>query len=340
MLSRRWSHGLVQSCRLNQPVRVTRDRFQICPQPAFAGMMIKNLVAGIALMLVLFAPLPFLAAPSAFALGLEKVGLIVPTGLDAGLLNPTGFWYDNLRGSFVVANTHARQLAVLNSQGQALRVLGKKGEFGFPVAVAGNRDGTLYIARRQTEDLLVLPAYDAATLEEYHPFDLTVYRRTAPVQPAALFIDNAGSLYMADRGNRQILVFDRNGNFLRAIAGVGEPADLWVGPTGKLVVADPGFGGFRIYGPDGIWLRTIGGYTAQLREPLRPKAVAVDRRERIWGLEETGGRIKVLDALGNLLLSVESGLTAPADLAVDDQGHLYVLDQGGKGIAVFRITGF
>lgn len=282
----------------------------------------------------------FYAAAPAFPLGLEKVGVITPSGMDTGFLNPAGIWYDNLKGFLVVANTHARQVAVLNRQGQALKVLGKKGDPGFPVAVAGNREGTLYIAERNGESLKVLPSYDSATIEEYRSLDLSPHRRSAPVQPVALFVDGDGKLYVADRGNRQVLVFDGSEKLKFAIPDVGEPADLWVEPSGNILVADPGFGGIRVYGPSGGWLRTIGGATGQFREPLRVKAMAADRRGRIWVIEEAGRKIKAIDSLGNLLLSLESGLTSPADMALDDEDNLYVLEQGSNRIAVFRITGF
>lgn len=282
----------------------------------------------------------FITAAPAFPLGLEKMGVIIPSGMETGFLNPAGLWYDNLRGFLVVANTHAREVVLLNRQGQALRTLGRKGDPGFPLAVAGNRDGTLYIAERNSEKLKILPSYDSAVGEEYRSLELAAYRRPAPVQPVAIFVDGDGNLYVADRANRQVLVFGGSEKFRFAITDVGEPADLWVETSGNILVADPGFGGIRVYGPSGGWLRTIGGASGQLREPLRIKAMAADRRGRIWVVEEAGQRIKAIDSMGNLLFSRESGLSSPVDLALDDQDNLYVLEQGRGRIAVFRITGF
>lgn len=290
--------------------------------------------AGISLALL------FMAAAPAFPLGLEKVGVLTPSGMDSGFLNPAGLWYDYLRGFLVVANTQARQLVVLNRQGQALQVLEKRGAPGFPLAVAGNRAGTLYIAERNSESLKVLPAYDAATRGEDRSLDLAPYRRAAPVQALALFVDSDGNLYVADRGNRQILIFDANEKLKNTITDVGDPADIWVDAAGKILLADPGFGGIRVYSPSGSWLRTLGGGSGQLREPLRVRAMAVDRQGRIWVVEEAGRGIKAIDSQGNLLMNSESGLISPADLAIDDQDNLYVLEQGSNRITIFRISGF
>lgn len=302
------------------------------PAKVFAYRFLN--IAGMLLALILVTAAP--ACP----LGLEKAGAITPSGTDTGLLNPTGLWYDNLRGFLLVANTHGQQVVVLNRQGQALKVLGKKGDAGLPLAVAADRDGTLYMAERGSESLKILPSYDAAVSREYRSLELSSYRRSAAVQPCALFVDAAGNLYVADRGNRQVLIIDAAGKLRIAITDVGDPADIWVEPAGKVLVADPGFGGIRVYGLSGAWQRTIGGASGQLREPLRVKAMVVDRRGRIWVVEESGQRIKAFDALGNLLANVEAGLSSPADLAIDDQDNLYVLEQGSSRIAVFRITGF
>lgn len=292
-------------------------------------------IAGMALALLLT-----LAAP-VLPLGLESAGVITPSGTGAGFLNPAGFWYDTLRGFLVVANTHARQIVVLNRQGQALKVLGKEGELGFPVAVTGDGDGTLYIAERNSESLKVVPRYDTEVEGEFRTFDLIPYRRSAPVQPVALHIDRQGSLYVADRGNRQVLAFDRDGKLKLTIPDVGEPSDLWVDRAGKILVADPGFGGIRVYSEKGMPLRTLGGrYSAQTREPLRVRGLAADRMGRIWVVEETGQGIKTIDSLGNLLLNFTSGISFPVDLAIDDQDNLFVLEQGGNRISVFRIVGF
>lgn len=302
------------------------------PAGMFVDRCIKSAGFFLALLVVTAAP--------AFPLGLEKSGTLAPSGVDGELLTPAGLWYDGMREKLVTANTHARRIAVLNRQGQTLKVLGKKGELGYPLAVAGSRDGTLYIAERGSETLLVLPAYDSGAAEEYGRLDLSPYRRSVPVQPAALFVDQQGNLYVVDRGGRQLLVLSGAGELKLTIADLGDPADLWVDASGKILVADPGLGGVRVYAATGGWIRTIAAMPGQLREPLRGRALVSDRRGRIWVVEEGGGRIRAFDSLGNLLAEVEAGLISPADLALDDQDNLYVLEQGRSRIAVFRITGF
>jgi sugar lactone lactonase YvrE len=299
------------------------------------GTILQSLLA----LLIVFTSL-FPLAPDAFPLGLERGASLVPSGVTPGLLNPSSLWFDKMRGYLVVANTHGRQVLVLNRQGQTLRIIGKVDEMGFPVAIAGDREGTLYIAERGSESLKVITSYDSTAASDATPLDLSGYRRSAPVQPVGLYVDDKGKLFVIDRGNRQILVFSPDRKRLFAIGDAGDPSDVWVEPAGNILVADPGFGGIRVFNPSGVWLKTLGADSDRFREPLRVKGFAVDRRGRIWSIEEGGRTIKALDSYGNQLLSLPVDLETPVDLALDERETLYILEQGANRISVFYPTGF
>lgn len=281
-----------------------------------------------------------LTAPPAFPLGLERAGDIAPAGGGAGVLAPAALWYDGVRDVIAVACPNLHRVVLLDRQGAVQKELGEGGELRFPRSVAATRDGTLYVASPGEESLAVFERYAAAMGGEARTLSLGAHRRSAAVRPSAVFADADGRLYVADRGNRQILVLGSDGAIERTLPNVGEPVDLWADRSGTVYVAEPGFGGVRVYGASGKLLRTLGTSPSQFREPIRPRAIAVDRAGRVWILEEGNRGIKALDALGNLLFARSAeGLFGPADLAIDPRDHLYVLEEGGNRIAVFRITG-
>lgn len=287
-----------------------------------------------------------LGVAPAFSLGLEQTEALAPRGTDRGLLAPLGFTYDAFRGLFIVANTEAHRVDILSREGDSFKVLGRAENLRLPRAVAAGNDATLFIALKDSEIIKVLPQYDSGTGEEFTELNLAAYRQRAAVQAVALDVDRDGNLSVVDRGNRQILVFDRRLKFKFAIPDVGEPADVATG-TGTIYVADPGFGGIRVYdGQSGRRLRTLGTDPGRFPAPLRIKALAVDRRERIWVLEEADQGIKVLDAYGNLLMDYpfssagRLGIFSAVDLTIDPDRSLYVLEQGTGSIKVFRIREF
>jgi len=280
-----------------------------------------------------------------FSLGLDQTDVITPRGTERGLLAPLGFTYDSFRGLFIIANTEAHRVDLLSREGDSFKVMGREGNLRLPRAVAAGNDATLFVALKDSEIIKVLPQYDSGTGEDFTDLNLASYRQRRPVQAVALNVDRDGNLYVADRGNRQVLAFDRQQRFKFAISDVGEPTDVATG-AGTIYVADPGFGGIRVYDGRGRPLRTIGADPARFPAPLRVKALAVDRQERLWVLEEADRGIKVLDSFGNLLLDYQfspggrMAILSAVDLTIDADRFLYVLEQGTGLIRVFRIREF
>jgi len=279
-----------------------------------------------------------LGASTALPLGLERVGEIAVSG-GMVLVAPAALWYEGPRDLLAVACPNIHRVLLLDRQGVVQGEIGKEEEIPFPRAVAATRDGTLYVAG-EGESLVVFDRHRAAADGKARTLDLSPHRGARAVRPISLFATEDGKLYVADRGNRQVLVLGDDGKLERTLRNVGEPADVWVDGAGAVYVADPAFGGVRVYDAGGRLLRVLGTSPSQFREPIRPKAVAVDRSRRVWIIEEGNRGIKALDALGNLLFTMGGeGLSAPVDLAIDLRDTLYVLEEGSNRIAVFRISG-
>jgi serine/threonine-protein kinase len=287
----------------------------------------------------LAAVLLFLRPASASALGLERTGELVATGGETALLAPSALWYDGLRDVVVVACPTAHRVLLLDPHGRVQKELGKEAQLRFPRAVAATREGTLYVASSESESLAVFDRYADAVGEHARSLDLSPHRGSKAVRPTALFADDAGRVYVADRANRQVLVLDAEGKLERRLRDVGDPADVWADRGGNVYVAEPAFGGVRVHDTRGRLLRVLGSSPGQFREPVRPRALAVDRVGRVWILEDASRSIAALDAAGNLLLRVPAtGLFAPVDLAIDPRDTLYVLDEGANRIVAFRIS--
>ncbi|HEV3050523.1 MAG TPA: 6-bladed beta-propeller, partial [Longimicrobium sp.] len=107
--------------------------------------------------------------------------------------------------------------------------------------------------------------------------------------------DASDNLYVLDRKGFRVLVYDRNGRFLRQIGSEGEgpgelmvPLALTVGGDGTVIVSDLGRRGYSLFRPDGTFVRSVivenfmpgfaggigwhprGGVVAAYRDPPRP----------------------------------------------------------------------
>lgn len=78
--------------------------------------------------------------------------------------------------------------------------------------------------------------------------------------------DANDNLYLLDSGNQRVLVFDRNGRFVRQIGKKGEgpgemtsPFRLTLGSDGNLYVLDLGRRGYSVFRTDGTFVRSVRG---------------------------------------------------------------------------------
>lgn len=145
-----------------------------------------------------------------------------------------------------VTDVGLHQVFKYSKDGKLLLSLGKAGvagedpdHFDGPTDIAVGRDGSIYVADGYGNARVVKFAADGRYLDAWGGHG------TAPGEfnvPHGIAIDAEDNLYVADRGNARIQVFDRDGHFLRQISGarIGRPWALDIARDGRLYVIDGG----------------------------------------------------------------------------------------------------
>ncbi len=134
--------------------------------------------------------------------------------------------------------------------------------------------------------------------------------------PAVAF-DAAGSLYVLDRDNARVLVFDRTGTFVRQIGrkgqGPGElglPMQLTVMPDGRVVVFDLVNNAFSVFGSDGEYqtlVRAPFGVRAGAGGTIRAAPGGIVMAGSQLPDVESGAPGKIRDTLPLLLVPLDGG---------------------------------
>jgi DNA-binding beta-propeller fold protein YncE len=115
--------------------------------------------------------------------------------------------------------------------------------------------------------------------------------------PADLFVDGAGHLWIADTGNNRIVEFDEQGTFLRELGtaeGEGQlnaPEGIFISDQGDIWVADRGNGRIVQFSQDGTFVRALGKPTSRILEQdqvYQPTKLVLDRRGYIYVLNGGG----------------------------------------------------
>ena len=173
--------------------------------------------------------------------------------------------------------------------------------------------------------------------------------------PSGLTIDRLGRLLVADTHFYRVLVYSSAGELLFQIGdGIqgttpgrfGYPTDVVTDQAGNFYVAEYGENDrIQVFSPEGKWLRQWGGHGYEPGEFMRPRAMVMDSRERIYVADSCNHRIQVFDTNGKLLNMWGTRGTAPGemsypyDLAIGLDNALYVCEYGNSRVQKFTLEG-
>jgi sugar lactone lactonase YvrE len=237
-------------------------------------------------------------------------------------------------------------------KGVVVRVIGKRGtnpgEFGYPRAIAGARDGSAYYVvdkmgriQKLDRDLHVRAVVRTPEIERG--------------KPTGLYVAKNGELWVADTHYARVLVYSPDLVLLRAWGVPGaEPGrflflrDAKEVGDGRLLCADYGDDVARVelFTKEGTFEKQFGTFGVHPGEFQRPMKVAVDlERKELWVADSVNHRLQVLDMDGKPKLVIsrlgdEPGcLKYPYDVVLDEQGRAWVAEFGNHRIQVFDREG-
>nr|MBN1229817.1 TIGR03663 family protein [Anaerolineae bacterium] len=248
-------------------------------------------------------------------------------------------------GLIYVADSNNHQIAVFNADGAYIRSIAT-GALNEPWDVASAPTGSLYIADTWNHrvsayasngDYLLAWGYEGAGI----PNDTS-----ALWGPRAIAVDLEGDVYLSDTGNKRIMVYDPQGNYIRQI-GVGggldgqldEPAGLAFGPDGFLYVADTWNQRIQVFTRDGLFIRQwlVEAWYAQSNE--RPY-LDVDAYGRVYVTDPDASRVLVFSSQGQYLYSFGdfTNIGQAGSIAVDiASGRMFVVDTANGRILRYTL---
>jgi len=171
--------------------------------------------------------------------------------------------------------------------------------------------------------------------------------------PIRLTMDKErGRLYVLDRDNHTVRVYDLSGNFLFGIGSpkkVGSDEGYFFGPQGialdrdgNIYVADTFNFRVQSFTPDGKFRFKFGKAGDAHGSFGRPVGVAVDSEGNIYVADILFNNVQVFDKGGKYIFTIgELGWNAgqfsfPSGIYIDENDRIYVCDQMNHAIQVFQ----
>jgi len=168
------------------------------------------------------------------------------------------------------------------------------------------------------------------------------------LMPINISIDGDGTRYVADTGRSQVVIFDRNGNYLAAMGTKDEmkPCDVAVAAN-RLYVADLKGHAVRVYDKASRKLLFTIPRDPNAKEGklFSPTNLALDQQGHLLVSDIGGFTVQVYDAEGKYLRMIgQQGLAPgsfarPKGVAVDRSGLAYVVDAATQVVQIFDAEG-
>ncbi|MBI1346923.1 hypothetical protein GC163_11615 [bacterium] len=197
-------------------------------------------------------------------------------------------------GELVIADTHYHRIVVFNQQGEVLRMFGRKGEapgeFIYPVAVAEDDRGQLYVCEYGGHDRVQIFRPDGTYVSEFGSFGTAAGQFQRP----SGIVWQDGRLYIADAFNNRIHVVDEQGQPVPLdpqafAADLHYPYDIALGPQGHFFVVEYGAGRVTRFSAEGALLGRYGHSGADEGEFSTPWGLSVMPDGRVL-VADTGNR--------------------------------------------------
>ncbi|MBI3918802.1 MAG: 6-bladed beta-propeller [Betaproteobacteria bacterium] len=174
-------------------------------------------------------------------------------------------------------------------------------------------------------------------------------------KPLGIDVDRSGNLYVADSGAKSILIYNKDGKFLRRIGNAkwfDRLANVTVDPKGdRIYLVDIGGVGSQqhrvrvVDAASGEHLFDFGKRGKDPGEFNFPRDLAVGKDGRLYVVDSGNFRIQVFDRGGKFLktfgaIGRQVGQFArPKEIAADPAGNLYVVDTAYGNFQIFSPEG-
>ena len=261
-----------------------------------------------------------------------------PVRTVTGLVGPCGIAFNN-REEMIVSECGAHRLSILDTRGQKIRTFGSYGDSPHqmigPKGIATDDSGNIYVSSQHklqkftsTGKLIKCVGRKGGKEGEFNvPHGLTLR-------------DNL--VYVCDRNNNRIHVFDLDLNFVRSIGSRGsgrgkfdQPFDVKFDTAGNMYVADGGNKRVQVMNSSGRFIRKFG--RGNLREPS--DLLIADKY--VYVSDVSGDCIVVYETSGQYVTSFgrrglnEGEFRSPYCITSCVDGFIHVCDFANHRVQIF-----
>ncbi len=280
-------------------------------------------------------------------------------GTGDGQLNlPTDILFKSI-GIIYIVDRNNHRIQVFDANGNFITKWGSlgtaDGQFDWPHGIAMNSSGFLFITDFNNHRIQVFRSpISSSSLDIQF---VTKWGSTGSGDgqfnsPNGIAINSTDFIYVADRDNYRIQVFDDNGNFITKWGSYGTedgqfdwPSPLAVNTTGYLYVVDVNNDRIQVFDPSGNFVTKWGSSGSGEGQFNVPSRIAINASGFVYAADVLNHRIQVFDPSGNYFTqwgtegSGDGQFQQPLGIAINSTGYVYVTDRNNARVQVFDCNG-
>lgn len=280
--------------------------------------------------------------------GRDFMSSLIVTGFeqDTWFGDPSAIALDDRAGVVYIADAKLHRLASLTLDGVPKPSGQEKADIESPVGLAVDRDGNLFISENDGVAIKFVNAKG-----EVATFEIPAGEGDQPPKPGRMVFDRDGNLYVVDRANSRICVFDKDRKMKLTVGGKGDKKgqfrqlhDVAVDRQGRIYALDSLGTPVQVFDRKGKYLYRFGFRGGGEEDIAIPSGIFVDRNGQVWVVDRGQHALKVFDRTGTFLRKFgsygvgEGCLFEPIDAEMDEFGRVYVLEAGARRLQVFNLN--
>lgn len=267
-------------------------------------------------------------------------------GAGAWFGEPVAVALDERAGLVYVADQKGGVVDAFSLQGVPKFQYGAAAELKAPVGLAVDSAGNVFVSEKDGGPIKIIDSRGKVTKLEVP----TVEGKETP-KPGRLTIDRDGNIYVVDRANCQVIVFDRERKLKLRFGEIGDKRGQFkllesvaVDRQGRMYAIDSVGVPVQVFDRKGGYIDRFGVHGDSGDSLSFPSSGFADRHDQIWIVDKTRHCVKVYDRLGTYLRTVgaygqeENQFFYPVDAVGDSLGRVFVLEFGARRLQVFKLS--
>lgn len=258
---------------------------------------------------------------------------------------PSALALDRDNSLIFIADVKAGNVNAFGFQGVSKFQYGAKNGLKAPVGLAVGKNDNLFISEDEGGPVKIIDSKG-----EVSALALPGAEGEEAPKPGRMTVDQDGNLYVVDRTNCRVYVFDKERKFKFKLGGVGNQRgefkmlqDVAVDRQGRIYALDTLGTPVQVFDKNGKFIYRFGSLGEGVQDVSFPAALFIDRHDQIWIVDKAQHCLKVFGRSGAFLRKFgdyglgESTLFYPIDADIDDFGRVYVLEVGARRLQVFSL---